>query len=110
MAPSPLSITLFGSVAVSVRGQPLPPLRSRPAEWLLALLVLRHGRALARAALATTLWPESRHEQALLNLRRALLELRQALGPEAERLSSPTRDSLLLDLTGTTVDLLAFDT
>jgi DNA-binding SARP family transcriptional activator len=109
MPSAPLSITLFGSVAVSVRGQPLGRLRSRPVEWLLALLVLQHGRALPRAVLAATLWPESRHERALLNLRRVLLELRQALGPEAVRLGSPTRDSLLLDLTGAAVDLLRFD-
>src|SRR5262249_25344776 len=34
---------------------------------------------------------------------------RRALGPEAERLRSPTRDTLLLDLTGVAVDLLQFD-
>src|SRR5947199_1057736 len=92
-----------------MRVQPLPRMRSRSVEWLLGLLVLRHGRAVARAALGGTLWPESRQERALLNLRGSLVDLRRALGPEAERLRSPTRDSLLLDLTGASVDLLRFD-
>src|SRR5262249_52925426 len=108
MDPSPLTITLFGPFAVSVRGQPLPRLRSRSLEWLLALLALRKGRPISRAALAGMLWPESRQERALLNLRGGLVELRRALGPEAERLRSPTRDTLLLDPTGAAVDLLAF--
>src|SRR5262245_25272297 len=106
---SPLTITLFGAFAVSVQGQPLRRLRSRSVEWLLALLALRNGRTTSRAALADTLWPESGHERALMNLRSGLVELRHALGPEADRLSSPARDSLALDLAGADVDLLRFD-
>src|SRR4029077_9199764 len=74
-----------------------------------AQLVLRHGRPVSRPTLAGLLWPDSRPERALQNLRGALLDLRQALGPEAERLRSPTQDSLLLDLTDVHVDLLRFD-
>src|SRR2546425_6070137 len=40
MDSAPLSISLFGAFAVSVRGQPMPRLRSRSVEWLLALLAL----------------------------------------------------------------------
>ena len=42
---SALGIRLFGPFEAQLAGQPLPPLRSRKGEWLLALLVLRHGRA-----------------------------------------------------------------
>jgi predicted ATPase/DNA-binding SARP family transcriptional activator len=105
-----LTIALFGPFEVTVHGQPMRRLRSRSLEWLLAWLVLRHGRPVSRAVLAGTLWPDSDHEPALGNLRTGLLDLRRALGPEAERLRSPTRDSLALDLTGAAVDLLQFDT
>jgi non-specific serine/threonine protein kinase len=47
--------------------------------------------------------------QAFANLRPALSELRKALGSEGVRLQSPSRNSLLLDLTNAEVDVLAFD-
>jgi predicted ATPase/DNA-binding SARP family transcriptional activator len=109
MEPVPLSIHLLGPFDVRVRGAAMRSGRTRSVEWLLALLVLRQGRGVSRSWLAGTFWPESSQEQAFLNLRRNLMDLRQALGPEVERLRSPTRDSLLLDLTGATVDLLWFD-
>jgi DNA-binding SARP family transcriptional activator len=59
-----LVIHCFGPFRVQVGGAPLPRLRSRKAAWLLALLLLRHGREaegpppVERGWLATTLWPE----------------------------------------------------
>src|SRR3989442_8267705 len=106
---SALSIQLFGPLRVLIAGEPLPRLRTRSVEWLLALLVLRHGRAVDRSWLAGTLWPESDQSQALHNLRDALVHLRKALGPERARLQSPTRDTLLLDLAGAEADLVRFD-
>jgi predicted ATPase/DNA-binding SARP family transcriptional activator len=108
VAPS-LQIALFGPFRACVNGQPLPRLRSRKGHWLLALLALRAGCSLDRAWLAGTLWPDSSHPQALANLRNTLKDLRQALGPEAHRLHSPTSRSLLLDLSGVEVDAVAFD-
>src|SRR5712691_10999214 len=109
MTPPPLAIQLFGPLRVTVGGEPLPRLRTRSVEWLLALLTLRHGRAVSRAWLAGTLWPESSGSRALQNLRDDLLRLRQALGPESGRLQAPARDSLRLDLAGAAVDVLQFD-
>lgn len=105
----PLSITLFGPLSVLVGGEPIPHLRSRKAQWLLCLLTLRHGRPVQREWLAGTLWPDVDQAQAFANLRPALSELRKALGSEGERLQSPNRNSLLLDLTGAEVDVLRFD-
>jgi predicted ATPase/DNA-binding SARP family transcriptional activator len=105
----PLAIHLFGPLRVTVRGAPLPRVRTRSVEWLLALLTLRQGRAVSRSWLAGTLWPESSGSQALHNLRDDLVHLRKALGPESGRLQSPTRDSLRLDLAGAAVDVLQFD-
>jgi len=60
MNPPPLEAHLFGPLRVFVRGEPLPRMRTRSVEWLLALLVLRHGRAVDRARLAGALWPEGK--------------------------------------------------
>ena len=84
-----LSIRLFGGFEVLVEGQPLPRLRSRAEEWLLALLVLRSDRETSRAWLAETVWPDATPERALFYLRRGLSDLRRALGQEAARLQSP---------------------
>jgi DNA-binding SARP family transcriptional activator len=46
---SPLTIRLLGPFEVRLRGQPLPRLRSRKGQWLLALLALRHGHEVDRA-------------------------------------------------------------
>jgi len=109
--PSPgLIVTLFGPIEVWVQGNRLPPLRSRKALSLLALLTLRHGRPVEREWLAGTLWPDSDQSQCFANLRFTLSILRSALGPEAERLQAPNRRTLLLDYTGARVDLLDFDT
>src|SRR4051794_39591252 len=109
MTTSPLTIRLFGPLQVSLRGEPMPRVRTRSVEWLLALLVLRLGRSVSRSWLAGTLWPDSEQTQALQNLRNALLSLRKALGSEGERIYSPTRDTLALNLEGAEVDMLRFD-
>jgi DNA-binding SARP family transcriptional activator len=106
MAVAPLAIHLFGPLRVTVRGEPLPRVRTRSVEWLLALLTLRHGRPVSRAWLAATLWPESEESRSLQNLRDDLMRLRQALGPEGARIQSPGRDQLTLDLAGAEVDVV----
>jgi predicted ATPase/DNA-binding SARP family transcriptional activator len=104
-----LQIQLFGAFDVRVNGVPIPPLRSRKVQWLLALLILRHGQALDRAWLAGTLWPESAHSQALYNLRQSLSNLRHVLGETGLCLHAPMVNALSLDLTRARVDVLAFD-
>src|SRR5436305_6840837 len=105
----PLAIRLLGPWDVRLHSRPLRPLRSRKGEWLLALLVLHRGRAVARDWLAGTLWPDSPNSQALYNLRRNLSDLRQALGPEGHRLCTPTPHTLSLELDGAWVDVARFD-
>src|SRR5262249_3581298 len=86
-----------------------PQLRSRKGLWLLALLILRHDRPIEREWLAGTLWPDVNQSHALANLRLIMSELRSGLGDQSERLQTPDRHTLLLDLAGANVDLLAFD-
>jgi len=109
MSPITLEIRLFGPLLVRVQGEPMPRVRSRSVEWLLALLALRHGRSVNRSWLAGTLWPETAESKALENLRHALVVLRSALGKEARRIQSPTRDSLCLEFDGVDVDVRRFD-
>src|SRR5215216_6183097 len=109
MTTAPLTLQLFGPFRAMVRGEPLPRVRTRSVEWLLALLTLRHGRTVSRSWLAGTLWPESGESRALQNLRNDLVSLRKALGPEGGRLQSPAPDALAIDLAGAEVDLLRFD-
>jgi DNA-binding SARP family transcriptional activator len=109
MAEAPLTIHLFGLLKVRLRGEPLPHVRSRTVSWTLALLALRHGRAVEREWLAGTLWPDSTARWAYQNLRRCLSELRHALGPEAWRIATPNRHAVSLDLSGAEVDLVSFD-
>ena len=106
----PLQIALLGPFSVRIGNKPLPPLRTRKGQWLFAMLALRHGRTVAREWLAETLWPESTESQALANLRLSLTDLRRALGEQAERIGSPTTQTLCLDLKGAEMDLIAFST
>src|SRR5206468_9937784 len=48
-AAEPLAIGLFGPFSVRRQGDPLPPLRTRKGQWLLALLTLRHEGDVDRA-------------------------------------------------------------
>jgi predicted ATPase/DNA-binding SARP family transcriptional activator/Tfp pilus assembly protein PilF len=124
---APLEIRLFGVFEARLHGEPLPRLRTRKGEWLLALLALRAGRETERSWLAGLLWPDSPEPQALQNLRVSLADLRRALGPEAHRLRSQARGAaadnahtpgrpsrgaplaLRLDLSEAIVDVVAFD-
>src|SRR5215468_8164110 len=108
LSPS-LTIHLFGPLHVQVQATDLPRVPTRSVEWLLALLVLRHGRTVDRSWLAGTLWLDSEEGQALRNLREDLVLLRKALGSEGARIQSPSRDTLTFDLNGAAVDVVAFD-
>lgn len=107
---APLTLTLFGPMQVLVDGHPLPHLRSRKGVWIFALLALRHDRPVEREWLAAVFWPDMEPSQAFANLRPILSELRSGLGSQRERLQSPDRHTLRLDITDAFVDVLAFDT
>ncbi|MES2465306.1 MAG: BTAD domain-containing putative transcriptional regulator, partial [Armatimonadota bacterium] len=104
-----LELCLFGTFDVRVRGSGLPPLRYRKELWLLALLALRQGREVPRDWLAATFWPDNDESKGLFYLRKALSNLRNALGEEAARLQSPTPRTVRLDLSNAFSDVLVFD-
>jgi predicted ATPase/DNA-binding SARP family transcriptional activator len=106
---SSLMIRLFGPFEVRRNGVPLPRPRTRKAHWLLALLTLRSGAEVERSWLAGMLWPDRPEPQAQNSLRNSLADLRGVLGPEANRLQSPSLRTLSLDLSDAEVDVVAFD-
>lgn len=106
---SQLTIRILGPFEARIGGKPLPRLRTRRGEWLLALLALRAGQAVERGWLAGTLWPESDEGQALTNLRVSLKDLRHALGEAAGCLRAPSPRLLSLDACEVAVDATTFD-
>lgn len=102
-------VRLLGGFDVRLNDRPLPHLRSRKEQWLLALLVLRWDRDTPRDWLASTLWPDNEEQQSLFYLRKSLTNLRKALASEASRLLSPTPRTVRLDLVGAFADVVAFD-
>jgi predicted ATPase/DNA-binding SARP family transcriptional activator len=100
---------MFGPLTVLVGGKPLPRLRSRKGNWLLALLALRPGQAVDRRWLAGCLWPDAPEAQAYASLRQSLADLRRALGDMEDRLEAPTAYTLRLDMAGVDLDVREFD-
>ena len=96
-----IELRLLGGFDLRVRGSEVR-LRSRKAQLLLARLGLE-PRGVPREALADMLWGSREPEHARQSLRRALADLRLALGPSADALESDgelvrlDRNALLCD-------------
>ncbi|MEJ2263427.1 MAG: BTAD domain-containing putative transcriptional regulator [Anaerolineales bacterium] len=77
-----LQVRLLGQYEVRQGGQPVE-IPSRPAQSLLAFLILSAGTAHRRERLAALFWPESEEANARSYLRHALWRLRKSLGEHA---------------------------
>ena len=77
-----LEVRLLGQFDVRLHGQAVE-IPSRPAQSLLAYLLLNAGTTHRRERLAGLLWPEASEGNARSNLRHAIWRLRRALGPAA---------------------------
>ncbi|MGV3616608.1 MAG: BTAD domain-containing putative transcriptional regulator [Fimbriimonas sp.] len=106
---SSFTARLFGPFEVWIDGAPMPRLRSRKGQLLLAHLILRHGQEVTRDWLCGVLWPESFVEQARLSLRQSLVDLRKALGSEANRIEALGATGLRFDAAGADIDVVKFD-
>ena len=73
-----LKIFLLGEFRLQAGAQAVP-LRSRPAQSLLAYLALHSGMAQRRERLAGLLWPEATESNARSYLRQSLWRVRKAL-------------------------------
>src|SRR5262245_55538163 len=87
-----LRIRLLGELTIELDGEALPPPRSRPARGLFGWLLLHPGSH-ARSELAGRFWLDVLESSARTSLRTALVSIRQALGPAAERLET-TRETV----------------
>lgn len=76
-------VRLLGQFSLRLQGRPVE-LSSRPAQSLLAYLLLNQGASQRRERLAGLLWPDSNEANARRNLRQALWQIRRALGPAAD--------------------------
>jgi len=76
-----LTVRLLGQFDVRLNGKPVE-IPSRPAQSLLAYLVLHAGQTQRRERLAGLLWPDASESNARANLRHALWRLRQAIGAD----------------------------
>jgi len=75
-----LSIALLGPFQVTLDGEPTTAFVSDKVRALLAYLAVETGGPHRREKLAGLLWPDSPERSARANLRRALANLRQAIG------------------------------
>ncbi len=73
-----LEIRLLGRFEIHLDGRPIE-IASRPAQSLLAYLLLRRGAAQRREKVAGSLWPEASESNARAYLRQALWRIRRAL-------------------------------
>ncbi len=80
---------------MDLNGEEISSPSSRAARLLLAMLALTR-RPQPRETLAARLWPDVLDESARVSLRTALVRLRAALGPEADRFLEVTRDTIAL--------------
>ena len=74
-----LHVKLLGQFSLSLDDQPVE-LPSRPAQALLAYLILNAGTAIRREKLAGLLWPDASDANSRSNLRHALWRIRKAVG------------------------------
>ena len=75
-----LSISLLGSLSVTLVGQPVDSFEYNKVRALLAYLAIENESPHRREALACLLWPDQPQKAALDSLRNALSKLRQAIG------------------------------
>ena len=90
-----LIIQLLGAFRLTYQGEAATAFNSSPRlQSLLGYLVLRSGTPQPRSHLAYLLWPASAADQARVNLRKLLLQLRREL-PDYEQFIAEESDLIL---------------
>ncbi|MFN8492791.1 MAG: AAA family ATPase [Caldilineaceae bacterium] len=74
-----LTIRLLGDFALTYQGQPITAVNTPRLQALFTYLLLHHQAPQERRRLAFRFWPDSSEAQALTNLRKHLLHLKDAL-------------------------------
>lgn len=102
-----LYLALLGDIEIRVAGNPLN-ISYAKLRGLLAVLAMSTGLPLQRDYLAELFWPEMPGGTARQNLRRALFNLKSAMGSSSHLLSAK-RDTLTLTLLDSRFDVEEFD-
>ncbi len=109
MSKPTLHIRLFGSLELVWSGEALPVPSSPKACSLLAYLILHHNRPIPRDRLTGIFWPERPDARARRALSNALWQIRSALGPVAQRLTTE-RDTIVFKMqAGDRLDVVEFE-
>lgn len=103
-----LRISLLGNVEIQVENT-LISISYAKLQGLLAVLAMSAGLPLERDFLADLFWPEMTSENARKNLRRALYNLRIALGSTSDLLST-NKHSITLSQSNLYLDVIALRT
>jgi DNA-binding SARP family transcriptional activator len=101
-----LTFRLLAQFQIGRNGEAVAPL-SRRQQALVAYLALRQDKACSRRTVASALWPDTRDEQALTNLRTQISRLRQSL-PEIEQIIDFGAQTLLWHAPHSAFDVALF--
>jgi len=104
-----LRLTLLGGFEItSAKGGPLA-LPTRKTHALIAYLALPAGRRHSRDELATLLWGGPDLDQARLNFRQCLFQIRKTLGRLADRVLTREGETVALNADAVDVDVARFE-
>jgi DNA-binding SARP family transcriptional activator len=107
--PTRFRLNLLGGFEIaSAKGGPLT-LPTRKAHALIAYLALPLGRRHSRDELATLLWDASDIDQARLNFRQCLFQVRKAFGDLADRVLTREGETVALEAGAVDVDVAHFE-
>src|SRR5262245_54638903 len=104
-----LRVALLGGFEIRMGSSAGPRLPTRKAQALLAYLGVQPGQSHSRDKLAALLWGRRRDEQARASLRRALLDLRQALADVDPPCLTVEGQMVALNAVGVEVDVAKFE-
>lgn len=108
-SPIRFRLTLLGGFEIaSAKGEPVA-LPTRKAHALVAYLASPLGRRHSRDELATLLWDDSDIDQARLNFRQCLFQIRRALGDVADRVLLRRGETVALNAGAVEVDVATFE-
>jgi len=99
-------VYLFGPLAVADANRHARTPRSQKSRALIALLALSPRGSRSRVWLRDKLWSDKGEEQASASLRQALVEVRKALGPQADQIIFADKHTISIDLSRVRVDAL----
>ena len=104
-----LQVKLLGQYEIHMDGLPVI-IPSRPAQSLLAYLLLHPNKSHRREKLAGQFWPTASESNARSNLRHALWRIRKAFGPAMnERMDSDDLGVIYHPQTGDQLDIDSFE-